>query len=176
MKYSYTQLSQKDVSLAASLDQQWFGEYGATKEQLIDFISKHPQNTLSLYADNKFEGFATFEILHNQSPADYIGVFPPVSKVLFMQQFTTSSNYAKSGMEMDHELIAQVERQAKQLGCLEVWEALSTTHPYSSGVNTSFDAFGFYRKHGYSHNEDSVVAWSPNPSISIPCYLFRKQV
>lgn len=176
MKYSYKKLSIKDISSAVELDHKWFGDFGATKEQLTEFISSNPDGGISLYVDNNFEGFATFEILHNQPPTDYIGHVPSVSKVLFIQQFTTSTNYSKKDMQFDLGLIVQIEKLAKRIGCLEVWEALSTTHPYSSSINSQHDAFGFYETLGYSFDSRDILTWSPESNIAIPCYLFRKRL
>ena len=176
MEFHTIPLSPSHVEDAVTLDQKWFGEYGINSEDLTKYIESYPKGGLALIVDGSFEGFATFEILEGQSPKDYIGDIPKLSKVLFIQQFTTTTNYSISDMKMDTELFKAVEHIAKQSGCIEIWEALATTHPYSLGVNKEHDAFGFYLSNNFSFDNQNTISWSPDPNVSIPCYLFRKKL
>jgi hypothetical protein len=175
MKFTSQPISQSDISHASQLDRKWFGEYGISEEELSSHISKHPQESMALFVNNNFEGFATFEILESRLPTDYIGEIPPASKVLFIQQFTTTTNYAKGDMTIDQALLSAIELKAKELECDEVWEALATDHPYSKESNPKHDAFRFYETNGYSYDENNLLTWKPDIIISIPCYLFRKK-
>lgn len=177
MNFTSRPLLEADLSLASQLDHKWFGEYGISETQLRDYISQHPTESIVLLADEKFNGFATFEILtEGDRPSDYAGVIPVFRKVLFIQQFTTTTNYSKANMRMDGELLKSTELKAKELHCDEVWEALATNHPYSDQVNTEHDAFGFYVKSGYTFDRLNHVDWKPDATIAIPCYLFRKNL
>lgn len=168
-------LSRTDAKEASLLDKKWFGEYGISEKQLEDYIISHPEGGLAIYIDNIFAGFTTFEILEdNIKPTDYIGNINHTSKTLFIQQFTTITNYKLTDYSVDTELIKAVEEYAKSKSCTEVWEALAIEHPYSTNVNPEYDAIGFYTKHSYSYDSNSTVKWQPNESISIECYLFKK--
>lgn len=170
-------LVEADVHSASQLDRKLFKEYGISESQLAEYIAQHPTKSLALIADNKFSGFATFEVLSQDSnPRDYVGKIPNASRVLFIQQFTTTTNYSVVDMSMDKKLIETVESKAKDLGCDEVWEALATTHPYSKAVNPEYDAFGFYNKNNYTFDPSSLIEWRPDDTVSIPCYLFRKEL
>lgn len=176
MKFETRPLTQSDVQAGVELDHQWFGDHGITKQQLELIIVERPNNTLALIGDNVFHGFATFELLEDTPPSDYVGDIPAVSKVLFIQQFTTTTNYAVSNMEMDQKLLSNVEKKAKDLNCNEVWEALSTTHPYGQDNNPAHDAFGFYESQGYTFDKQNIIYWQPNEDIKISCYLLRKKI
>ncbi len=175
MEFNTRPLTESDLTPASKLDHKWFGEYGISEAQLREYLIEHPTESLALLADNIFRGFVTFETLHEGNlPSDYVGKIPKVRKALFIQQFTTTTNYSKEDMSMDRELLKAVEQKAKELNCDEVWEALATTHPYSENVNSEYDAFGFYRKSGYSFELSNLIVWKPDSATSIPCYLFRK--
>lgn len=177
MIFSYRPLNETDIIPASQLDQKWFGEYGITESQLLKYIRKNPAASLALLADNIFCGFTTFETLNSGGlPRDYVGKIPKSSKVLFIQQFTTTTNYAKTNMSMDIELLKAIECKAVELNCDEIWEALASTHPYSEVSDANFDAFGFYEKNGYSYDRSNLIEWKPDTTISIPCYLFRKKL
>lgn len=177
MNFSSRPFIEADVISASLLDHKWFGEYGITESQLLEYIRKNPADSLVLLADNIFCGFATFETLNSGSlPSDYVGKIPKTSKVLFIQQFTTTTNYSKPDMSVDAELLKTVEQKAKELECEEVWEALATNHPYSETSNVEYDAFGFYEKNGYMYDRSNLIEWKPDATISIPCYLFRKKL
>lgn len=165
-------LSSADAKAASLLDKKWFGEYGISEKQLEDYIASHPDGGLAIYIDNIFAGFTTFEILEdNINPTDYVGSINHANKILYIQQFTTSTNYKLTDNSADKELIKAVEEYAKTSYCTEVWEALAIEHPYSTNVNPEYDAFGFYTKHGYEYDADHTVKWQPDESISIECYL-----
>jgi hypothetical protein len=177
MKYSSRPLIETDLSSASKLDHKWFGEYGISEAQLHEYINQHPSESLAILLDNEFTGFATFETLNEGDlPTDYVGKIPKTRKVLFIQQFTTTTNYSKDDMSMDIELLKAVEQKAKELNCDEVWEALAITHPYSENQNSEYDAFGFYEKNGYSYDRLNPIEWKPDTIITIPCYLFRKKL
>lgn len=168
-------LSKTDVKAASLLDKKWFGEYGISEQQLEKYITSHPDGGLAIYINNIFAGFTTFEILEdNVNPTDYVGSINHANKILFIQQFTTSTNYKLTDNSADTELIKAVEEYAKTRYCTEVWEALAIEHPYSSNRNPDYDAFGFYTNHGYSYNTNATVKWQPNESTTIECYLFKK--
>ena len=177
MEFYTRPLSESDLSSASQLDHKWFGEYGISEEQLLAYINLHPTESIALIADNIFNGFATFETLNvGINPRNYVGKIPDVRKALFVQQFTTTTNYSIVDMSMDTELLKAIEQKAKDLNCDEVWEALATTHPYSNEQNSEYDAFGFYEKHGYSSDRSNLIEWKPDASITIPCYMFRKRL
>lgn len=177
MNFSHRPLIENDALPASQLDYKWFGEYGITESQLLEYIRKNPTDSIALLANNILCGFATFETLNNGSmPRDYVGIIPKTSKALFIQQFTTTTNYAKSDMSIDIELLKAIESKAVEFNCEEVWEALATTHPYSETSNAKFDAFGFYEKYGYMYDSSNLLEWKPDPTINIPCYLFRKKL
>jgi hypothetical protein len=176
MKFTSRPLQDGNVTLAYEIDKKWFGEYAISEAELKTCIQENPNNTLALFQNETFEGFATFEILENTLPTDYVGNIPDIDKALFIQQFTTSTNYSKNDMQMDSVLLKVIEQKATELGCNEVWEALAVEHPYSKSLNPEYDAFGFYQTSGYCYDENSLLTWKPNTTISIPCYLFRKKV
>lgn len=165
-----------DLQSASQLDQKWFGEFGISVDQLEKYIVDNPKGSLSLFCDGNFEGFATFEILKQRKPNDYIGNIPIVSKVLFIQQFTTTTNYSKKDMKMDQELVNTIEIKAKELHCDEIWEALAIKHPYCEKMNKKHDAFGFYMMNGFVFDDTNILTWKPDKTISIPCYLLRKKI
>lgn len=170
-------LSRTDAKEASLLGKKWFGEYGISEKQLENYIVSHPDGGLAIYIDNIFAGFTTFEILEDSiKPTDYIGKITHANTVLFIQQFTTNSNYKSTDYSTDTELLKAVEEHARGKSCSEVWEALAIEHPYSSSVNPEYDAFGFYGKHGYSYDPNNTVKWQPDESISIDCYLFKKSL
>lgn len=170
-------LSRTDAKEASLLDKKWFGEYGISEKQLEDYIISHPEGGLAIYIDNIFAGFTTFEILEGDiNPADYTGNIIHTDKILFIQQFTTITNYKLTDYSVDTELIKAVEEYAKSKSCTEVWEALAIEHPYSSNLNPEYDAFGFYKKHGYEYDAEHTVKWQPNESISVECYLFKESL
>lgn len=176
MNFTSRPLIESDISLASQLDHKWFGDYGITQAQLLEYITLYPNESIALIANKIFNGFATFETLnHGNNPTDYVGKIPTVNKTLFVQQFTTTTNYSIVDMGMDTELLKTVEQKASELECDEVWEALATKHPYSKDQNSRYDAFGFYEKNGYSYDRSNLIVWKPDINISIPCYLFRKK-
>ena len=169
-------LSKQDTDQAFLLDKQWFGANGISKTDLDALITSHQQNTIALVNENKLLGFAAFEIIENRMPTDYNGEMFPQTKTLFIQQFTTSTNYSLENSEPDRLLLAAIENKAKELLCTEIWEALATNHPYKKEINPAFDAFGFYESQGYIFDRNNLVTWVPNSTISIPCYIFKKQI
>lgn len=177
MNFSSRPLIESDILVASQLDRKWFGEYGISEKQLRYYINQHPTESMALLANNIFCGFATFEILFGgRLPSDYVGKVPKFTKVLFIQQFTTTTNYSKTDMSMDTELLKSVEQKANESGCLEVWEALASNHPYSEKSNVEYDAFGFYEKNGYMYDRSNLIEWKPDSTIAIPCYLFSKKL
>lgn len=169
-------LQKKDTKHAAIIDKKWFGSYGISEEELNRYIETSQSNTLALFRGDTLEGFATFEVLEGNSPKDYRGSISYVGKVLFIQQFTTMTNYKIDDPSMDKELLKALEKKAKDLGCKEVWEALSKDHPYSNMQNANFDAFGFYLSQGYDLDEATHLIWQPSEEVSISCFLFRKRI
>ena len=176
MEYKFRPLEKQDLKSASDMDKLWYGIHGISENGLEKFISKFPGNNIAIFKANKLLGFATFEIIESGMPKDYSGNINFNGKVLFMQQFTTITNYKKSDWLIDEKLIEIVETKAKELECIELWEALSITHPYSKENNNDFDAFGFYISHGFTYDKTQTIDWQPDTSVSIPCYLFRKVI
>ncbi len=166
----------QDINQAYELDKKWFGENGISKEELNHLVIQNPGNTLVLAHEDELLGFAAFEILEKQVPKQYVGHIENQGKILFIQQFTTSTNYASANSGNDHTLLSAVENKAKAINCTEVWEALAVDHPYKKENNILFDAFGFYEAEGYFPDKTHLLTWQPNKNVSIPCYLFRKNL
>ena len=140
------------------------------------YISENFNHTVGIFDQNIVQGFATFEILEKTPPKDYVGNIQVGGKILFIQQFTTLTNYAVSNFLTDAQLLAALEKVAMQLRCLEIWEALAVNHPYNKLVHPNFDAFGFYKSSGFTIDSSAEMVWSPNSQVAIPCYLFRKKL
>lgn len=169
-------LTFQDVPQAVKLDKKWFGEDAISQENLEKVVRTHPDSILGVFDNNQLLGFTTFEILEDNFPTDYVGDIIPLGKILFIQQFTTVTNYAIKDSSIDTLLLSAVEKKAKELECNEIWEGLAQNHPYSTQQNPQFDAFGFYVSHGFNRESVKDFAWSPNKSLSIPCFLFRKKI
>ncbi len=175
MIFSHRSLRDTDVSFAAELDSKWFGKSAISELELADTV-KYPDKNTALFADDILVGFAIFEVLEaTANPSDYRGDFPEHNSVLFLQQFTTESNYEIENMWTDEALLETVELAARTLGCEQVWEALAIDHPYCKEKNPKFDAFGFYIAAGYSIDTNKVV-WRPDESININCLLLSKKL
>jgi hypothetical protein len=166
-------LSESDIDQAYLLDKKWFGDHGISKTDLLTLVTSHQQATLALLNKNELLGFSTFEAIENQLPTDYKGTMFPKTKTLFIQQFTTITNYEIGNVDNDRLLLASIENKARELNCMEIWEALAINHPYKKENNKNFDAFGFYESQGYTFDKN-LLTWEPNSTISIPCYVFRK--
>jgi hypothetical protein len=169
-------LQEKDIPQSAALDKHWFGEYGISEEDLHRFIQDNPDKSIGIFDKETLVGFATFEIIEHVMPKDYVGDGMPKAKTLFIQQFTTTTNYTIADSSADAALLSAIEQKALVLGCKEIWEALAIDHPYSKAKNPDFDAFGFYRSHGFVIDTNKQISWSPNKELSIPCYLFQKTI
>lgn len=167
-------MSIEDAKQASNMDKKWFGKYGISPDEIMEILVRNPENTLALVGKNTLQGFALFEVVEAGMPKDYIGEANYYGKILFIQQFTTSTNYQKNNSRYDTVLLTAVEQKAKSLKCTEVWEALSIDHPYKKENNIKFDAFGFYEQHGYVVEKNNPLTWQPGKDISIPCYVFRK--
>ncbi len=171
----FRKLSLKDIEQAVELDALWFGENGVTHRELEKLVTTVPSNTIGLFDTETLLGFAAFEILPpGERPKNYTGFCIVNDKTLFIQQFTTQSNYKKSDSHLDSQLLTGIEKIASENHCLEIWEALSIEHPYSAAKNPDFDAFGFYDRQGYTVDESAMAAWEPNETLKIPCFVFRK--
>ncbi len=170
------QLQATDARQASILDKKWFGNFGISEQDVVQIISQQPQNTLTLVKADELLGFTIFEIVENAAPTDYVGSIQSPGKILFIQQFTTSTNYKIANSSDDASLLTAVEQKANELQCLEMWEALATDHPYKIENNAEFDAFGFYISHGFTVDYAQTVFWQPTNDISIPCYMFRKKL
>ncbi len=176
MNYIVRSLQKSDIQQAASLDRRWFGNNGITNSELEAFVTKSPNMCLAIESDNNLVGFCTWQILEEVLPSDYLGHLPFKGKVLFIQQFTTSTNYKIEKNETDKVLLEAVESSAQEIGCNEVWEALSIDHPFRKENNEAFDAYGFYESRGYIADKDKTLIWNPDSKTIISCYLFRKIV
>ncbi len=175
--YSARPLMTYDLADASQLDKKWFGNYGITTDELKALITNHPNDNLALFEDNKLIGFATFEILENTMPRDYIGTIKVGGKVIFIHQFTTLTNYMVGNWTADELLLSKIENKAQEYKCKEIWEALSIGHPYSKTMNPNHDAYGFYTLNGFYLDKEFSLAWKPsNNSSPIPCFLFRKNL
>lgn len=175
MNFSYSSFREKDAKLAAALDRKWFGKSAISEQELLTAASSLDRNVV-LFSDENLIGFAIFEVLEaTEIPSSYQGVFPLHSTVLFLQQFTTTTNYEVGNTWADKALLDVVEQTAMRLGSEEVWEALAVEHPYSKEQNPKFDAFGFYAVNGYEMSSRKVI-WQPNESINIPCLLLSKKL
>jgi hypothetical protein len=166
----------KDVSQAVVLDNKWFGRYGISAEELKKQITDHPNYAIGIFDEENLLGFAVYEILQNTTPKDYVGDCMAKEKTLFIQQFTTQTNYNKSNSQDDAQLLTEIEMIAKTLKCNTIWEALSRQHPYSHEKNPQFDAFGFYKQHGFQMETKRKLTWSPTENIHIDCFLFTKTI
>lgn len=176
MNFISRPLQSNDLAQAAALDRQWFGEHGILEAELSTYITHFPDNSLTLMAGGQFAGFTTFEIIQNSNPREYVGIVPQIGKLLFIHQFTTTTNYQIIDSQMDEALLEAVEAKAKELGCVAVWEALAADHPYSRAKNPDFDAFEFYESHGYTLDPTQQLTWQPNPQTNVLCYLFSKSL
>lgn len=174
--YTTRPLQSKDLPFAAALDRKWFGKHGISESELAKFVTTIPDSSLALLTDDQSMGFATFEIIENTNPKEQKGFFPEHGKILFIQQFTTTSNYKIGDQSVDEALLAAVETKAKELECVAVWESLAVDHPYSKNQNPEFDAFGFYHAHGYTYDRTKTLTWLPDSKTSVHCYLFRKEL
>jgi hypothetical protein len=165
-----------DFPKCVDLDKKWFGENGITENDLRQYIGNNYNHTVGIFDQSILGGFATFEILEKVPPKDYVGNFEVTGKILFIQQFTTATNYRVSDFSADIFLLSAVEKKAIELGCSEIWEALAVNHPYSKVLRPDFDAFGFYTSSDFIIDATAKIVWSPNPQFAIPCYLFRKKL
>ena len=166
----------KDARHASILDKKWFGNFGISEQDVVQIVSQQPQNTLALVNKDDLLGFTIFEIVENATPPDYVGSIQSPGKILFIQQFTTATNYKIANSSDDASLLTAVVQKANEFQCLEIWEALSTDHPYKIENNAEFDAFGFYISQGFTVDYTQTVNWKPSNDISIPCYMFRKKL
>lgn len=165
-----------DAKEAAELDGKWFEE-SVTEDGMRSLIADASDKTIAILDDNGvLQGFATFEILENTLPKEYVGEVPQVGKVMFLGNFTTATNYNLQDWSADEVLLKAVEQKAKELGCTEVWEGLAVDHPYKKENKPEFDAYGFYENNGYRKDVVQGFAWQPNEELSIPCVLFRKKI
>lgn len=177
MNYQIKPLQQKDTISASTIDKKWFGDYGISPEELTNFIQENPENTIGIFSDGVLKGFATFEILDEKMPKDYVGKILYRGKAMFLSNFTTVTNYSKTDFSIDSALLQAIEQKAKELHCHEIWEGLSIDHPYKTENNPQFDAFGFYTSHGgFTVDMENPLKWEPSSEVSIPCYLFRKKM
>lgn len=143
MDYTVRPLQEKDIAQASSLDKKWFGEHGISEEELNAHIATHQEESLAILEGDFLLGFAVFEILDDRKPKDYVGEILPTHRVLFIQQFTTKTNYGMRDMEMDKTLLLAIQNKAQERKCSDVWIALSKDHPYKKENTPDFDAFVF---------------------------------
>lgn len=169
-------LQKLDAPEASLLDQKWFGENGITSSQLEALITEDLDVGLAVMLGSNLAGFCTLEILENKLPSNYQGSVPSKGKALFIQQFTTNTNYKIENMKADEVLLQAIESKALELGRNEVWVALSIDHPFRKENNEEFDAYGFYERRGYYANKDNILIWNPDSKTKISCFLFRKKV
>lgn len=175
MQETIRPLAIQDAKAAAALDEKWFGDYSVSLEDAQGFIGETGENTLGVFTKNgDLLGFATFEIVENALPRDYVGRVAHVGKVLFLSNFTTTTNYNQHDWSADEALLQAIEQKARELRCSEIWEGLAQEHPYKKEINPEFDAYGFYESHGYIKDTPEGFAWEPSKELSIPCVLFRK--
>jgi hypothetical protein len=169
-------LEQKDIPAVVALDTKWFGEFGTSAEDVQKILDTMPNDTLGIFDGETLLGFATFDVIENGSPRDYVGDCTVATKTLFIQQFTTVTNYKNADDSADMKLLVEVEQVARDRGCRQVWIPLSVDHPYSKEKNPAFDAFGFFKRHAYTTDENMRMKWSPNADIAIDCFVFYKQL
>lgn len=174
MIYTTRPLRELDFRHASELDKKWFGDNGISEEELRNNLKN--QKSIGIFNQDTLLGFSIFEILNQGLPTDYKSILIPSGKVLFVQQFTTQSNYAINAWELDAFLLGALEEKARELHCIEIWEALAKDHPYKKENNPKFDAFDFYVAHGFTYDDDIDFTWQPNANTSIGCYLFRKKM
>ncbi len=176
MNFTVGHLLKKHIQHVSVMDKKWFGDKGISQNELQSLVENNLQNNLVLTQSKTVVGFSIFEILDNKMPKGYVGHAPHQGKIMFIQQFTTATNYEKNNIDTDKALLLALEERAKESGCSEVWEALAINHPYKKENNSNFDAFGFYESQGYKTDENRYLSWQPNANTSIPCFLFRKKI
>lgn len=164
------------IPQAVELDRKWFGDKGISAPELTKLITDYPDSAIALVEGQTLHGFATFEVLDNRLPTDFVGEMNHANSVLFIYQFTTRTNYSRADWSVDTALLAAVEEQARKLDVAELAEALDAHHPYSKEQNPEFDAFGFYEAHGFHTDETAQLAWQPDSSIKIKCRVVRKTI
>ncbi|NCN82744.1 MAG: hypothetical protein GW947_02140 [Candidatus Pacebacteria bacterium] len=109
MIFSHRSLREADTTSAAELDSKWFGKHAISEQELAVAV-KYPDKNIVLFVDDILVGFAIFEVLETTAnPTGYLGPFPQHSTVLFLQQFTTKSNYEIENMWADEALLKAVE-------------------------------------------------------------------
>jgi hypothetical protein len=175
MSFQIKHLELQDIASVSALDKKWFGNYGVTTAELKVKIQESPTTNIVLYENNQLVGFAMFEIITDKLPTDYVGNLVPVSKTMFIQQFTTTTNYNKHNNDVDQELLNALEIKAQEIGCTQIWEALAVDHPYRTENNPQFDVFGFYLSAGFRAEEEKL-AWQPSPETKIDCAVISKSI
>lgn len=169
-----TSLTTSLIPAAVALDRKWFGDDGVTAAELTKLITDYPDSAIALLDGETLLGFATFEVLDNRLPTDFVGEFSHNQSVLFIYQFTTITNYARASWQADTVLLAAVEEQARAVGAAEVAEALDKQHPYSKAQNPGHDAFGFYEAHGFKQDHSSQLSWQAPDGGRVECVVMRK--
>jgi hypothetical protein len=171
-----TPLTTTIILAAVALDRQWFGDHGVSESELTELITQYPDSALCIMEGETLHGFATFQILDHALPTDFVGELSHNTSILFIYQFTTSTNYARAGWWADTALLAAVEERARSLGVREIVEALDARHPYSKEQNPEHDAFGFYAAHGFEQDHSSHLAWQALDGRRVECVVVRKKI
>ena len=177
MELAIGYLRSPNTAQAAVLDAKWFGDRGIHKEALDEFIRIAPDRAIAIISEEILYGFATFEIVEQESmPAQYVTDHPlKKGRMLFIQQFTTEQNYS-GDMHMDILLLDAIEVIAKKVNCSVVAEALDENHAYKKEHNPTHDAFGFYQSRGYTIDPNSSWKWTQEGLSSVSCQLVYKQI
>lgn len=145
MSYMLTvrSLQHGDIDSIVELDKKWFGSFGISRQELIGLVDNNSFDLVVLLSDTVLLGFASCEVVQNQLPSQYVGDAVFSEKTLFIQQFTTYTNYAINDFQIDDVLLRELEQLAKNRNCRRICEALAQNHPYKKEINPKHDAYGF---------------------------------
>ncbi len=178
MSYMLTvrSLQHGDIDSIVELDKKWFGSFGISRQELIGLVDNNSFDLVVLLSDTVLLGFASCEVVQNQLPSQYVGDAVFSEKTLFIQQFTTYTNYAINDFQIDDVLLRELEQLAKNRNCRRICEALAQNHPYKKEINPKHDAYGFYLGRGYSIEHAYAISWHSGKYLDVPCFLFTKEL
>lgn len=159
----------EDTDKIVEIDRECFGEYGASKNLVIEKMKKFPGCAAIGFDNDKCIGFFIFEILEvDEKPkefTDFILNERIKGKWLHAIMFTPRDNY--KNQKTDLNLLLFAEKIARQKGCIESLVPLSKNHPFKgNGV------FEFWEKNGYK--KCGETRWIAGKNKYIDCWIYKK--
>ena len=161
----------KDIETLVQIDQNAYGQYGASFHYFEEKLSASHTCVLVVEENEKVTGFTVVEFLNADDLPRNFTDFYPAEKLLgpwmHIIAFTTESNYIDK--KEDTRLVQAVEEVSKARGCVSSCVPLTKNHPFEkNGV------FEFWGSNGYSLSGE--ISWMVNDHEKLECFFYKKDV